>query len=98
MTSVTGCHIHQVGLSRAVVFVMITLLLSTGCQRTPSSRQDRGFAGTWVLEASGRPFMVLVLSSEKDSFTGSITMPEWTTGNGIIFTNVRGPVTVRSAT
>lgn len=61
---------------------------------------DQGFAGTWVMNVDGRPFMVLTLEPEDGHYVGTLEQPrKWTvTSDGRTFSGVGSETGVRRLT
>ena len=64
----------------------VALLALTACSGRPT--QDSTFAGTWVMNAQGRPLMVLTLESESERHTGTLAHPRAITSDGRSFSNL----------
>ena len=62
----------------------MTCYLSLGCKPAP----DAGFAGTWVMNVDGRPFMVLTLKPQDTHYVGTLEMPKHMSTDGLTFSGV----------
>ena len=80
---------------RAILFVLLTC---AACSSRPAA--DQRFAGTWVMNVHGRPFMVLTLQSENDLYVGTLTWPRQKTisGDGRSFSGIGRETTTRRLT
>ena len=78
--------------------VLVTVLGFVACSATPAP--DAGFAGTWVMEVEGHPFMILTLVPEDGHYLGTLEQPnKWTvTSDGRTFSGVMSVGKVRPLT
>ena len=66
--------------------VSIALLALAACSSKPA--QDSPFAGTWVMNAEGRPLMALTVEHDSGRFTGTLAHPRTITSSGRSFSGL----------
>ena len=76
--------------------VFLALLGIAACSGKPAP--DAGFAGTWVMNVDGRPFMVLTLKQEDTHYVGTLEMPKHMSTDGLTFSGVSRESTTEPAT
>lgn len=60
--------------------VSLAMLVFAACSSRPA--EESPYAGTWVVNVEGRPFLVLTLESEGERFAGTLTRPRMMTTDG----------------
>jgi len=75
--------------------VFLALLGIAACSGKPAP--DAGFAGTWVMNVDGRPFMVLTLKPQDTHYVGTLEMPKHMSTDGLTFSGVSRESTTKPA-
>jgi hypothetical protein len=73
--------------------ILVSLILLGACSHPPSDTSP--FTGTWVMNVSGRPFLVLTLEPEADHFAGTLERPRRMTTNGRTFSKIGSEASTR---
>lgn len=78
--------------SRALLLAVLGVI---ACSRKPAP--DTGFAGTWVMNVDGHPFIVLRLKPDGGHYVGTLEQPrKWTvTSDGRTFSGIGSDAAVR---